>query len=598
MSDEKTAITVPDLPNVVSGDGRYVMTQIRKYLKEMAVQINLANGFSADSVYESTSGLAAPSNFILKFDSAGGHFSWSDVSYFSTLAYYELRTDANVGLASGLIDRTTENTSDKMPSSASGKVYLFAVCQDKSYSSATVLSYSKPRPLAPDNIAITKNEQGTLVTYTYIPLDCIGAHIYIDGIKYETDDNVFLYTGSGTISEVDVAYYDSFGDGVRGYLYCTIPDVTNFIVEKNGSVLNFQWDPISLHGISFVVKTATTPSWEAGTELFRTALCKNKIEYPNAGDIYFLIKAYDEHGNYSTDATWYLLTTIADKAKNVIKDFDQYPTGYPGNKLNMYYDPEVGGLRLSDNCFTGEYIFKAELAAKFRARNWYDANITGITDSSLRVQDMDFSLNDSQAALTTCMGGIVGDIDSTVLKAQIARYLGGDTDCLFLAELSESLLDSKGNSPTESQEATVYDYGRWDKGLLVNEMTRLKYAVTSTSTKFNFTFSLKVTSAMQRCVIAMLTSVSGWLELGYDNGFYLLGSDGKKAFVNIQPETLDCITFGISQDTAVRALYVKTLNALPVSGSYSFEDSIASGTVDAAPLGVMNTVQFYKGAAA
>lgn len=245
------------------------MSQIRKYLKEIALQVNLANGFTADEILPSPSGLAAPSNFVLQFDSTGGHFSWRHVTYLDKLLYYELRTDTRVGNVVGLLDRTQETTSNKMPVSPSGTVYLYAVLRDKTYSNASVLSYNKTRPEAPQDIAMNKNDQGILITYTYVPLDCIGAHIYVDGQMYTTDDNLFLYTGdAGSVDKIEVAYYDSFGEGERGVLYTTIPTVTNFIVERNGASLDFQWDDVSVYGVEYVVKVANAPVWETGIEVF------------------------------------------------------------------------------------------------------------------------------------------------------------------------------------------------------------------------------------------------------------------------------------------------------------------------------------------
>lgn len=201
---------------------------------------------------------------------------------------------------------------------------------------------------------MSKNAQGTLINYTFIPLDCIGAHIYVNGIMYETQDNWMLYTeDADQISEIAVAYYDSFGEGEKGYLYCKIPQVQDFIVERNGAVLDFYWRSVGVQGAGYTVRASTTPSWENGLEIFKTELLKKKMEYPNTGDIYFLIKAYDEHGNFSQKASWFLLKTVQDQQKNVIVDFDEHQTLYTGNKVGTYYDAAAHGLRLSEGVFKG-----------------------------------------------------------------------------------------------------------------------------------------------------------------------------------------------------------------------------------------------------
>lgn len=623
MADiEKELIEAPELPNVVKGDGRYVMSQLRKFLKQMAIQVNLANGFTADEIQPSESGYAAPANFVLQFDATGGHFSWRDVTYIEELLYYELRTDDHVGSQSGLLERTTNNRSDVMPASSAGRVYLYAVLKDGTYSSGSVLSYNKARPEAPQDIAMTRNEQGILITYTYVPLDCIGAHIYINGVMYETDDNLFLYTGdTESVSRIEVAYYDNFGDGERGYLNLIIPNVENFIVERNGAMLDFQWDSVDVYNVAYVVKVANVPVWDTGVELFRTTRTKNKIEYPNAGDIYFLIKAYDPHGVYSSDAAWYLLTTVDDASRNHIVDFDQYETRYSGNKINMYYDDRAGGLRLTDDAFTGEYVFKGTLPQRYRARNWHEEQVSSVENSDIRVVDLDFSIVDEESLYTTCVGGVIGNVDSVELRAQISRFTGADSEDVFLIPLNGSLETISGEEPTDSQQADTYDYGRYDLGLVVNDLTRLKYAFKNQSETFGFIFHIKVLNLPKRCIFAKIsydvTSVAvknmdypltddtcaqpvktysasnGWLEIGYDGAFYAEDSNGNRLELDASVRSPDWLSFGLSQDSSTRTLFLKNMNVLPTDHS-GFEESVFQSSANYGPLGVPTAVQFYK----
>lgn len=596
MADiEKELVKAPELPNVIQGDGRYVMSQIRKYLKEISVQINLANGFTAEEIEPSPSGLAAPSNFVLQFDSLGGHFSWRHVTYLDKLAYYEVRVDDHVGSEVGLLERTQETKSDIMPISAAGRVYLYAVCTDGTYSSASVLNYNKTRPEAPQDISMTKNEQGILITYTFVPLDCIGAHIYVNGVMYETDDNLFLYTGDAdAVDRIEVAYYDSFGEGERGVLYLVIPAVSDFIVERNGAMLDFQWSPVNIYNVSYVVKVASVPVWESGIELFRTNRTKNKIEYPNVGEIYFMIKAYDPHGVYSSDAAWYLLSTVDDISRNHIIDFDQYDTRYSGNKINMWYDDTAGGLRMTEGAFSGEYIFRGELPQTYRARNWHEEMISAVENSNLRVIDLDFSLNDDQAAFVTCMGGLIGAADSVSLKAQISRYVGGDSADIFMALLNGTLTDIAGKEPEEAQHADTYDYGRYDIGLKADDLTRLKYGFSNESSTFGFIFHIKIMNVPERTVFAKLTADDGgWLEVGYDGKFYIYGSDGKRAECEIAARAPDWLSIGITQSQTERSIYISNLNTMPTSGT-GFEETVFTGSVEAAPIGIFSKIQFYK----
>ena len=266
---EKTILTVPELPAVVKGDGRYVMSLLRQFLRETAEQVNLANGFSAEEIYPSND-VQTPKNFFLSFDRLGARFTWDHIRNIDTLLYYELRTNENVGSDNGLLERTRETESMAVPVDFSADVYLYAVTEDGKASSPAKISYTKPRPEEPEDLALTKNNEGLLVTFLEIPTNCIGANVYVNGKKYVVYDNIFLYTGKDTVRIVEVAYFDSFGEGERATLVSYIPDVTGFLVERNGDSLDFYWDEIDAHGVQYVVKVGQTPIWETAIEVFRT----------------------------------------------------------------------------------------------------------------------------------------------------------------------------------------------------------------------------------------------------------------------------------------------------------------------------------------
>ena len=585
MSDiEKSYIEAPDLPNVVQGDGRYLMTQLRRYLAQVAEQVNLANGFSANEEI-GDSGLSAPANFTLTFSVEGGVFKWSDPSYYNQLAWYEVRTNTAVGTQAGLLERTVNNYSMVMPATSVGTVYLYAVLQDGTASNGSTLNYNKKRPEAPQDINLSKNAQGTLINYTFIPLDCIGAHIYINGIMYETQDNWFLYTVAETINEVAVAYYDSFGEGEKAYLTCVIPQVTGFTVERNGAVLDFYWNKVSVNGVNYVVRASSSPSWENGVEIFRTGLLKKKMEYPQTGDIYFLIKAYDEHNNFSTDATWFLLSTVQDQQKNIIVDFNEHGTKYTGNKVNTYYDAETNGLRLSEGSFKGDYISAGHLPYEARARSWVEYKVEGIDNSDIIIADLDFSVTDDKASTTTMVGGTLANLDGTEITTYIADK-SDKTDALLDISLNESLLSSKGDSPTESIHCDTYEYARWIKGVKQDELTRLKYSFGSVTT-FSLTFNVKVTQTIDRCTLAVISGDTSNLMVEYDHGFYMTGTDGTSISVKAIPQTSDIISIGVSQTETERTLYIKLLNSVGDGGTLC-------KTIKAPPVGTLTTVQFNR----
>ena len=562
------------------------MTLLRQFLSDTAREVNLANGFTAEEIQsEGTGTVPTVKNFHLTFDRLGGLLTWDHTSKISDLAYYEIRTDKNVGSDSGLLERTRENTSTKLPLTYVGRVYCFVVLRDGEGSSGAEIRYTKARPSAPEDLALTKDQQGTLLSFLAIPLDCLGANVYINETKYPVTDNIFLYTGSEIIKTVRVAYYDQFGEGESTTIYCILPDVENFIVERNDSQLYFYWDAVPVHGVHYVVKVGTTPDWDKALTVFDTPDNKHRFIYPNVGDYYMLIKAVDEHNNYSQNAAYVFLTNQKDEHKNVIIELEQKASAYNGTKIGMYYDAAGEQLKLDKEVTHGEYLIDVELPQKYRARNWLDYACIGQTNESICLDDMNWAW-DSIEASRTVWNGTVGDLKGVSVSQEIARYVGVGEDVLASAPLNGSLESAKGNGPSDFHN-TVYAQGRWHSGLVVSDTMRLAYSC-RVPRVFSLSFNLTVKQGFTDVMIATMKGDSGWLVLGYDareKCFYLRGSDGAtiRTGWSVPPNGREWYTVAISQGEEERALYAHSLNY----------NVTVSGSVKADPIGTFSAVYFY-----
>ena len=402
---------------------------------------------------EADGAVQTPRNFTLTFTRDGGRFTWDHIRDIASLAFYELRTDVYVGEETGLLERTVNNYSTAMPVTFVGHVYLYAFNQDGLYSNPAEILYNKPRPDAPTNISITTNADGTMVTFSEIPNNCIGAYIYIDNKRYTAYDNVFIITDDiKGVEQIKVSFFDQFGEGEQGILYLVLPDVTGLLVERNGPELDFYWDPINIYNVKYVVKVCSELSWERGTELFRTATNdKNRRLYPNRGDYYLMVKAYDEHGNYSKNAAYQFMTTETDISRNIILEFDQADTAYSGSKLNVYYDPVLSGVTLEADATYGEYIFNVELDQEYKARNWLEYNAFSVTDNNTWTWE-DYTVAWQDANIH--WAGVLGDVDSANIRQEIAYYKGVGTNNLFYAQLDGDLLTEDEESPLAGIEQT------------------------------------------------------------------------------------------------------------------------------------------------
>lgn len=574
----KQILYMPEIPTTVKGDGRYVLSLLRKYLKSVNEQVNIANGFTQDDIEENQKGdFPRPKNFTLTFDRMGGVLNWDAVDS-DKLAYYELRTNDSVGTVTGLLEKTTATSSIKLPPTASGKVYLYAVSTEGKVSNPNTLTYNKRRPDAPRDISLTKNNEGTLITFLEIPTNCIGANIYIDGTKCESLDNLYLYPDK-SITEVAVAYFDQFGEGEMAKFSCVVPNVTGFYVEKNDANLYFYWDSVSVYNVTYIVKMGVTNQWEEGVEIFRSKTNKHRYIRPNQGATYFMIKAVDDHNNYSADIAWFYLNTTLEINKNIVLNFDQETVGYNGIKINFYYDSKRHGIKTEDNTFYGEYLMHLQLPQKIKARNWIDDKINGLTDNNLRVMDLTFPLNGIEAE-RFYLNGIIGDLTNVTLKKQIARYTGENSD-IFNAIVDGTTATKNGKVLTEHK--VSLDYTRFDKGALITDTTRLEYSCDIPKT-YSLFFWMKKTQLLNDCIIMSLasTKTNNRVQIGYDNQnnrFYVNDTaQRKELYIQITTSDRDWLFIGLSQSSDTRTFFINELN---YNNTQCVQDSIPPcGTFD------------------
>ena len=295
-----------------------------------------------------------------------------------------------------------------------------------------------------------------------------------------------------------------------------------------------------------------------------------------------LVKAVDEHDNYSENAAYVVMDTAADASRNVILSFDQEREKYPGVKINMYYDEAAAELRLEKGALFGEYIVPVALPQVYRARNWYDYKVIGATSDDMAWADMDFPWDGAEAEKLT-WNGVIGSLEGASVHHEIARYVGFPASGEVFT-LDGSLSSSRGTIPQEAQHAGDFRNGRWHKGLHVDALTRLSYAVQVGRT-FGLSFSMKVAERVDT-VFLSLEGTGRWLRVGFDRDseeFYLAGSDGAEARVALRTMDVDWLTLAISQTEKSRVLFLH---------SFGFMQAVHA-VVEACPLGAFDRLYCY-----
>ncbi|MDR1701881.1 MAG: hypothetical protein LBR56_03810 [Sporomusaceae bacterium] len=556
MKEKTTKIlNPPQLPDSIQGDGRQVLRLIKKFFGEVSTEINTINNVSGDND-SSVGTIATPEHFYLTFNKGGALFQWDKVID-ERLLGYELRMNNKVGSNYGLLEFTTELKSTKIPLNRVGKIYLYAKNSAGEYSAPTVIEYAKPVPFSPSNVAVSKTPEGVLIYFDPIPDDCIGANVYVNQVGHTTETNLFLYTGQEKISQISLAYYDVFGQGILVETYFEPPDVTGFNVERNDNFLDFVWDNIPLYGVKYVIKRGAT--WDLGEFVGEIKTNDFSLNFPNTGDHTFWIKAVDEHGNYSVNATWATSANVPDIQRNVIFTLNQKQRQFEGTKVGMYYDEYNQAITMVDGVMRGEHIVKVNLPQKYRARNWINHTLVGVSDFDITWGDANFAWGNLEAN-TSWSGDLT--LEGSTLKHQIARHTGMPANVIDAFRLDNNTSGEKG-IPSQEHKNISYNEGRFSFGSYISDLSRLSWQINIPSI-FSSTFVIKLTSGLNDDIVFMtLQGDSGRLFLGFDKTkrcFYLQDHLGKRVEAVLDYRNSDFITFGVVQTSNKRKLYVHSFS--------------------------------------
>lgn len=185
---------------------------------------------------------------------------WDEVTN-SDIAYYEVRTDQSTGLGTAsLVVRTSSLKASVTLAERTGTLYLYTCNAQGKYSYPAVLTYNKPLPDAPTNIAITTALRGANFRVPPIPSTAISVRYYISGTKttdmIESKNPLVVYQCEPDVYSVYACYVDIFGEGYRtvGYAFTVTPYIDPKCIEE---------ESITLKMVDDTIKTAVSDAQEA-----------------------------------------------------------------------------------------------------------------------------------------------------------------------------------------------------------------------------------------------------------------------------------------------------------------------------------------------
>lgn len=185
---------------------------------------------------------------------------WDEVTN-SDIAYYEVRTDQSTGLGTAsLVVRTSSLKASVTLAERTGTLYLYACNAQGKYSYPAVLTYNKPMPDAPTNIAITTALRGANFRVPPIPNTATSVRYYISGAKttdmIEAKNPLVVYQCEPDVYSIYACYVDIFGEGYRtvDYAFTVTPYIDPKYIED---------ESISLKMVDNTIKTAVSDAQQA-----------------------------------------------------------------------------------------------------------------------------------------------------------------------------------------------------------------------------------------------------------------------------------------------------------------------------------------------
>ena len=275
---------------------------------------------------------------------------WDEVTN-SDIAYYEVRTDQSVGLGTAsLVVRTSSLKASVTLAERTGTLYLYACNAQGKYSYPAVLTYNKPMPDAPTNIAITTALRGANFRVPPIPSTATSVRYYISGTKatdmIESKNPLVVYQCEPDVYSIYACYVDIFGEGYRtvDYAFTVTPYIDPKYIED---------ESISLKMVDSTIKTAVSDAQQA---IPRIDAIDGNIETIN-GNITDLQKADGEivatvtaNKKASDDADTSLATQLKQTAESITSTVQNNKTEQ--DKKNQSLDVDISQLKQTAESIT------------------------------------------------------------------------------------------------------------------------------------------------------------------------------------------------------------------------------------------------------
>lgn len=356
--------------------------------------------------------------------------------------------------------------------------------------------------------------------------------------------------------------------------------VEQFNVVQSGNRLDFRWRPNPESDIAGY-ELREGMSWALSVKIGEVNATSFTYPAGAAGTRYFWIAAIASPGIYGKTPMMTTYNVAEPSDRNVVFEDNQSQKNFPGRKIEA--TAGSGELTMSAGAMRSEYIFDINLPTTYRAQNILYHGAQAIMADPVQWSSASFSWESPQANRQWVQTG-----NSTAIAVRYQMAPAADTGMLA-GEIDGWAFDNglasvKGGATVVESKNPNYTQGRYKGGVHVTDTTRLSWNVAIPAI-FSKTFWI-IPKSIGDATYISLTNGGDYLRLRYslrDEGFKLIGSDGKSILV---PWTITIdkpICVGICQTSTKRRLLI---------GGVAIDSPVAA-EVDATPITTFASVKLY-----
>lgn len=447
-----------------------------------------------------------------------------------------------------------------------------------SFNTAPIFTYVIPETnLFPSNVKnLTAERSVSGVQLTWDPVEDIDLDCYEvrDGALWESGEvvvtNLTANTAFVTIQDGATHSYMVCAKNFQGN-YSIVPayisssviapdDVPYFYCTTSQDRVRFDWTQVPGVDVQYEIRQGS--NWSTGISVAKVKGNNTTVLMPGStGEgLTYAIKAISSAGLYSNSPRYAHPDVELFSNRNVIIKVDGL-TDCGDDVINYGFEPieyVEHAMAMSAEFSRSEYYFPVVLNKETYARNWLDTEAFSFGDR-LKWGDLKFRWSSTDAHINWMNGQEINDADGEIGLVIFKYREPTDYPYLYGFPMNNYAQDIRNERYPFIETNVTYGKARVTDGLVLTPTTKLGYKDLPVPPEFNIMFKMKVDNTCDSYtnLLTLVGPKNTYVKMYlYQGNLYAKFSDHRDIIIPAKwSETLDFLTFGISQSSTQRLLY-------------------------------------------